>query len=163
MSQETCRRIDRAEAGGAPRVGEPGSPGARAWRPWDDCVGQSAKVTLSVCTTCRAEGEPLEPREARAGARLYAALRERAGDDDPVVVGVECFSVCKRPCTVSFAAPGAWTYVYGDFPADSDPDAILAAARLYGASPQGLIPWKERPAALKKGVVARIPPLETVS
>ena len=124
-------------------------------------MGESAKITVAVCTTCRAEGEPLEPREARAGARLYAALRERAGPDDPAIVGVECFSVCKRPCTLSFSAPHAWTYVYGDFPADFDADAILAAARLYGASPQGLIPWKTRPTALKKGVVARIPPLET--
>ncbi|MDE3177682.1 MAG: DUF1636 domain-containing protein [Pseudomonadota bacterium] len=123
-------------------------------------MGEPAKVTVAVCTTCRAEGEPLEPREARAGARLYRALSAAAGLSDPAVVGVECFSVCKRPCTLSFSARHAWTYVYGDFPADAEPEAILAAARLYGASPHGLIPWKERPSALKKGVVARIPPLE---
>jgi predicted metal-binding protein len=120
-------------------------------------VPQPAKVTIQVCLTCRAEGETSEPR---AGARLFAALQERRGEQDARVVGVECFSVCKRPCTISFAAPGAWTYVYGDFPADADPAEILAAARLYGASPQGLIPWRERPPALKKGVVARLPPLE---
>ena len=123
---------------------------------------EPSKVTIRVCVTCRAEGEPLEPREARSGARLYAALSALAEEADPAIVAVECFSVCKRPCTLSFSAPGAWTYVYGDFPADSDPEAILAAARLYGRSPQGLIPWKERPTALKKGVVARLPPLETV-
>jgi predicted metal-binding protein len=116
-----------------------------------------------VCTTCRAADEPLEPREARSGARLYASLSARRGEGDPQVIGVECFSVCKRPCTLSFSAPGAWTYVYGDFSAETDPQEIFAAARLFGASPQGLIPWKERPAALKKGVVARIPPLETVA
>ena len=119
-----------------------------------------AKVRIQVCLTCRAEGEPVEPREARSGARLFAALTERRGDDDAEIVGVECFSVCKRPCTLSFSAPGAWTYVYGDFAADSDPTEIFAAARLYAAAPQGLIPWRERPAALKKGVVARLPPTE---
>jgi predicted metal-binding protein len=92
----------------------------------------------------------LEPRDARAAR----------GEDDAAVAAVECFSVCKRPCTVSFSAPGAWTYVYGDFPAETDPAEILAAARLYAASPQGLIPWRERPTALKKGVVARLPPME---
>jgi predicted metal-binding protein len=117
-------------------------------------------VRILVCTTCRAEGEPLEPHGSRSGARLYAALAAGRGEDDPEVVGVECFSVCKRPCTVSFSAPGAWTYVYGDFSPDTDPREIFAAARLYGASPQGLIPWKQRPTALKKGVVARLPPLE---
>ena len=117
----------------------------------------SLQVTVRVCTTCRAEGDSSEPR---AGSRLYEALRAARGEGDPVVAAVECFSVCKRPCTISFSAPGAWTYVYGDFPADADPQDILAAARLYGASPQGLIPWRERPSALKKGVVARLPPLE---
>ena len=31
-------------------------------------------TTVHVCVSCRAEGEALEPREARAGARLHAAL-----------------------------------------------------------------------------------------
>jgi predicted metal-binding protein len=118
-------------------------------------------VTVRVCATCRAESEPLEPREARSGARLLAALRAARTQGDAEVAAIECFSVCKRPCTISFAAPGAWTYVYGDFPAETDPAEIFAAARLYAAAPQGLIPWRERPVRLKKGVVARLPPLET--
>jgi predicted metal-binding protein len=117
------------------------------------------KVVVHVCTTCRTEGEALEPRELRSGARLYEALKQFRCADDPVVVPVECLSVCRRPCTISFSAPGSWTYVYGDFPPEADPEAILAAARLYARSPQGLIPWKQRPDALKKGVVARVPPL----
>jgi predicted metal-binding protein len=118
-----------------------------------------AKVVVHVCTTCRPEGEALEPRELRSGARLYEALKQYRSADDPLVTPVECLSVCRRPCTISFSAPGSWTYVYGDFPADADPGAILDAARLYARSPQGLIPWKQRPDALKKGVVARVPPL----
>ena len=120
--------------------------------------GKFSPVVVQVCTTCRAADEPLEPREARAGARLYAALAERRGEDDPIVAAIECFSVCRRPCTLSFSAPGAWTYVFGDFSPETDPEDILAAARLFGASPGGIIPWKERPQALRKGVVARIPP-----
>jgi predicted metal-binding protein len=118
----------------------------------------SEHVTVQVCVTCRIEGDAQEPR---AGARLHAALEAARREGDPRVVGVECFSVCKRPCTISFAAPGAWTYVYGDFPAETSPEELLAMARAYGSAPQGLVPWRERPAALKKGVVARLPPLET--
>lgn len=117
----------------------------------------SEQVMVQVCVTCRAEGDQQEPR---AGARLYAALAAARAPGDPRVETVECFSVCKRPCTVSFAAPGAWTYIYGDFPADTLPGDLLAMARAYGDAPNGLIPWKERPVALKKGVVARLPPLE---
>ncbi len=113
---------------------------------------------MRVCATCRAEGDV---SEVRAGARLLEALKAARTEGDPQVAPVECFSVCKRPCTISFSAPGAWTYVYGDFPAETDPAEILSAARLFAAAPQGLIPWKERPTALKKGVVARLPPMET--
>lgn len=119
---------------------------------------EKSAVVVRVCTTCRAEGEPLEPLERRAGARLFAALSSVRGLGDPAVAPVECFSVCRRPCTLSFSAPGCWTYVFGDFSAETDPQEIFAAAKLYGGSPRGIIPWKERPEALKRGVVARLPP-----
>ena len=119
-------------------------------------VGKSA--IIHVCTTCRAQGEPLDPPAARAGARLFAALNARRGDDDPAILPVECFSACRRSCSLSFSAPGAWTYLCGDISADTDPKVILDAARLYGASPQGLIPWKLRPDFLKSGVIGRLPP-----
>jgi len=113
-----------------------------------------------VCVTCRTADEPIEPREQRAGARLLADLTMQ-GSQEFEIIGVECLSVCKRPCTVSFAAPGKWTYVYGDLPADTSAQTILSGAQLYAAATDGLIPWKQRPDALKKGVVARIPPLPT--
>ena len=113
-----------------------------------------------VCATCRAEGEPVPPSGERAGARLLASLRAAAAADPAIeIVAVDCLSVCKRPCTVGFAAPGKWTYVYGDLPAESGAAVILDAARLYAATPDGLIPWKLRVDAIKKGVVARFPPL----
>lgn len=117
----------------------------------------AATTTIHVCVTCRAVDEPLEPKAERAGARLHAALAA-AADDQVSVAPVECLSVCKRPCTIGFSAAGKWTYVYGDFSPDAAP-AILSAAALYAEAPDGLIPWKQRPDALKKGVVARLPPL----
>lgn len=111
-----------------------------------------------VCITCKVAGEDTEER---AGARLYRMLNEQNTlSDAPIeIVPVECLSVCKRPCTVSFAAPGKWTYVYGDLPAETAADTILEGAALYSNAADGLIPWKKRPDALKKGVVSRVPPL----
>ena len=123
-----------------------------------DTAQAPSAMHIYVCVTCRTESELPEPKEQRTGARLYAALSARAGGAFEIVP-VECLSVCKRPCTVSFAAPGKWTYVYGDLLPDVSEDIILAGARLYDAAPDGLITWKLRPDALKKGVVARIPPL----
>jgi len=115
-------------------------------------------MTIYVCVTCRQADEPLEPRSARSGARLFVDLSAKAGAGTRIVP-VECLSVCKRPCTVSFAAPGKWTYVYGDLPPETSASIILAGAQLFEAAPDGVIPWKLRPEALKRGVVARIPPL----
>ncbi|GEP10579.1 DUF1636 domain-containing protein [Methylobacterium gnaphalii] len=110
---------------------------------------------LYVCTTCRAEGDT---SETRAGTRLLAALREQAtGAGAPRIEGVECLSVCKRPCTVAVASPGRWTYVYGDLDAEASARTILTGIGLYAGTSDGIVPWRERPEAFRKGVVARIP------
>ena len=125
-----------------------------------DTLAASSAVpptVLYVCVTCRAEGD--DP-EIRAGRRLHDALAaDLAGDPAVAVVPVECLSVCRRPCTVSLAAPGKWTYVYGDLAVETAVPDIVEAVRLYTEAPEGLIPWKLRSDAIKKGVVARVPPL----
>ena len=121
----------------------------------------AAPMTRFVCTTCRDAGSAPDESTPCAGARLYANVLAATADPGIHVVPVECLSVCKRTCTVSFAAPGKWTYVYGDLPAETSAATILAGARLYAAADGGIIPWKERPDALKKGVIARVPPLGT--
>ena len=115
-------------------------------------------TTIYVCTTCRLADEAPEPLHERAGARLHATLAEAAaGQPDVEVRAVECLSVCKRPVTVGFASAGKWTYVYGDFTPDSA-HPLLDCARLFAGAPDGLIPWRQRPETLKRGVVARFPP-----
>lgn len=116
---------------------------------------QSSAVTLHVCLTCKG-AEPLPEGAARPGAELFAALKDAPGLR---VVGVECLSNCKRACTVALSGPGRWTYVYGDLTAAHVPD-IVAGAAGYAAAPDGLAPWRERPEIFRKGVIARIPPME---
>jgi predicted metal-binding protein len=113
-------------------------------------------TTIYVCTTCKT---PDDPSPARAGARLYKSLQEAAQthQSDVIIEGVECLSVCKRPCTIAFTDQNKWTYVYGDFSAENSAEKILECAMLYAHTADGLIPWKERPDALKKGVIARLP------
>ena len=115
------------------------------------------ETVLYVCTTCRAEGDTAE---TRAGARLLAAIRAQLPDETQGlrVEGVECLSVCKRPCSVAVASPGRWTYVYGDLDAEASARTILTGIGLYAGTADGIVPWRERPEAFRKGVVARIPP-----
>lgn len=115
-------------------------------------------VTLHVCTSCRAAGG--DPA-TRPGERLHAELSARLdGRDDICLSAVECLSVCRRPASVAFAAPGKWTYVTADA---ASADEVLLAASLYAESEDGRVPWRERPDLLKSGLVARIPPLPETS
>ena len=94
------------------------------------------------------------------GAGLFEALGERlAAEPDIALKPVECLSVCKRPCTVALAGPCKWTYVVGDLTRESHLEDIVVAARLYAASPAGIVPWRERPLSFRRGVVSRTPPL----
>ena len=118
-------------------------------------VCDAQPMRLYVCTTCRDAAHSAELPSA--GARLHAALASAARDPAIEIVPVECLSVCKRVCAVSFAAPGKWTYVFGDLPPDTAAEVVLHGAKLYAESLDGVIPWKLRPDALKKGAVARVP------
>jgi len=88
--------------------------------------------------------------------------------EDISIKPVSCMSACSRACAIALAAPGKYTYLFGDLNAESDnlPDtcaAILDCARQYYAKSDGLLAWSERPELMKKGAIARIPPLTELS
>ena len=115
--------------------------------------GPVPAATLLVCITCKTEAGPMGPG-------LFEALGERLASEPGIALkAVECLSVCKRPCTVALAAPGKWTYVVGDLDRDFHLEDIVVGARRYAASPDGIVPWRERPLCFRKGVVSRTPPL----
>lgn len=112
-------------------------------------------VTVVVCATCRDEtGSDAHPR---AGA-ILAANAKTASAGEVRVATVECLGNCKRRLSAALLRDGCWSYVFGDLSADSGPD-LIAGARLFATSTDGLIPWRGRPDSLKRGLVARIPPL----
>lgn len=115
-------------------------------------------VTAYICISCRGRDGDLE----RPGRLLFdgviARLQGRT-DCAVTVTPVECLSVCKRPCTVALAAAGKWTYVVGDLHHHDHVDDVIATAERYGIAEDGIIPWRERPQSMRKGVVSRIPPL----
>jgi predicted metal-binding protein len=57
------------------------------------------------------------------------------------------------------AAVGKWTYVVGDLHHQDHVDDVIAIAERYRTAEDGIIPWRERPQSVRKGVVSRIPPL----
>lgn len=125
----------------------------------DPCVeaSASAAVTIIVCSSCRdASGSDARPRP---GELLGAATREANTLPGVRVEQVECLGNCKRRLSAAFIKPGAWSYVFGDLGIDTAHD-LIAGARLFQQSTDGLMPWRGRPDCLKRGLVARIPPPE---
>ena len=119
----------------------------------------SSRATLFICTSCR---RPLDGDEARfdhPGPALAERVAARLADDPTITVTpVECLAVCKRPCTVALSGEGKWTYVVGDLDNEAHCDEIAAVTRAYAATDNGIVPWRERPATFRKGVISRIPP-----
>lgn len=136
-------------------------PGAESLE--SGCAPEAARdtapaVTLLICMTCRAPGNDAPPDAERDGARLLASACAATVSDGVAVVGVSCLANCKRALSAAMVRRDGWTYVFGDLSPDSAAD-LLAGAALLAGSQDGLMPWRGRPDALKRGMVARIPPL----
>jgi predicted metal-binding protein len=113
-------------------------------------------VTVLVCSSCRDEtGSDARPR---AGEHLAQdAIRAAVSENIPVRQ-VECLGNCKRRLSAALLRDGSWSYVFGDLTTESGAD-LITGAKLFATSTDGLLPWRGRPDSLKRGLVARIPPL----
>ena len=123
-----------------------------------------ATVTIFVCVSCRRSLGDAEESFDQPGRGLVDALTSRLRDSGKTcvtVTPVDCLAVCKRPCTVALAGAGKWTYLIGDLDPDAHAEEIVAAALSFAASGNGIVPWRERPASFRKGVIARVPPIAT--
>jgi predicted metal-binding protein len=132
-----------------------------------DCVlpglmlpGQKSpdRTTVLVCITCRASTDPADaPRKGLALANATTQALGEARDVD--VLAVRCLANCNRGLSAAIRREGTWTYVFGDLQAERDGPTLIAGARLLAESTDGLMPWRGRPDPLKRGLVARMPPL----
>ena len=118
---------------------------------------------LFVCKTCATVYVEGKPQGKSGGQELLEQLQELHKDwelrNEFQLQAVECMSACSRSCAISFAAPGKYTYLFGDLPTQESAAAVLECAKLYFAHPEGYMAWVDRPKPLKNGIVARIPPL----
>jgi predicted metal-binding protein len=120
-------------------------------------VAHSAAPIVYVCVTCWPVGEPDSP--VRPGAILAAATVEAAADTEVEVRPMRCLANCSRGPSAALRCNGSWTYVFGGL----DPTcagALIEGARLLANAADGILPWRGRPAPLKRGLIARVPPLD---
>ena len=115
---------------------------------WD-----AEKATLFICRTCRAADG-----ETRPGADFIRVLRDGfKGNAEAAIRPVTCLSQCKNPCAAALSRPNGFSYVFSGLQIDDLADLALGA-HLLAEDERGLLPLRNRPPALKRTLVARIPP-----
>lgn len=115
----------------------------------------SGPTFVSVCITCRnADGG------AVVGPDMFESVKAAIGPSDQIQVRpVQCLSVCKRPATVAVSSADGYTFLFGDLQTGSGTAALVSFVKSYQKSDYGLVPWRERAEVLRKGMVARVPPM----
>ena len=114
-------------------------------------------ATVYVCITCRRADDP--DAEPRPGALLADATVRAAQDSGVAVRRVRCLANCTRGLSAAVRANGSWAYIFGGLELSGAP-ALIEGARLLAGAADGLMPWRGRPEPLKRGLIARVPPLD---
>jgi predicted metal-binding protein len=122
-----------------------------------DTRASTDAAIIYVCITCRRAGEP--ECEPRPGTILAEATAKAAEGTEVTVRPVRCLANCTRGPSAAMRCNGSWTYVFGQLDVACGP-ALVEGARLLASAPDGLMPWRGRPEALKRGLIARMPPID---
>ena len=126
----------------------------------DATVAAITSATVYVCITCRrATDREDAPRPGLALARATARAAEGTG---VTVRQVRCLANCNRALSAAIRCDETWTYVFGELEAERDAATLIEGARLLARAEDGIMPWHERPEVLKRGLIARVPPLDFV-
>jgi len=114
-------------------------------------------ATVYVCITCRRADDPdVEPRP---GALLADAAARAALGSGVAVRRVRCLANCTRGPSAAVRANGSWAYIFGGLDL-SGASALIDGARLLAGAADGIMPWRGRPEPLRRGLIARVPPLD---
>jgi predicted metal-binding protein len=124
----------------------------------DQEIEALTSTTIYVCITCRRASDPEDaPRPGLALARATARAAKGTG---VTVRQIRCLANCSRALSAAVRRDGAWTYIFGGLEADTDAAALVEGARLLARASDGLMPWRGRPEVLKRGLIARVPPID---
>jgi predicted metal-binding protein len=126
-------------------------------------TGPAGRPTVMVCITCRPATDLTaapnvdapRPGSALADATTLAA----AGADDVSVQRIRCLGNCTRGLSAAIRCENTWTYIFGGLDPVRDGPSLIIGAQLLAQATDGIMPWRGRPESLKRGLIARIPPI----
>ena len=117
----------------------------------------AAAPTIYVCITCKRAGDP--DTEPRPGAIRAAATAQAAAGTAVSVRPLRCLANCTRGPSAAMRCNGSWAYVFGGLDATCAA-ALVEGAQLLAGAADGILPWRGRPEPLKRGLIARVPPID---
>jgi predicted metal-binding protein len=122
----------------------------------DASIEARCGATIYVCITCRQADDP--EGATRPGEVLANATARAAEGTGISVRRITCLGNCSKGPSAAIRSARSWTYVFGGLDAARDPEALIEGARLLARAADGIMPWRGRPEALKRGLIARVPP-----
>ena len=126
-------------------------------------TGPTGRPTVMVCITCRRATDLTVAPDSdvpRPGSILADATTLAAADaPDVSVQRIRCLGNCSRGLSAAIRCENAWTYIFGGLDPAQDGPSLVVGARLLAQAADGIMPWRGRPESLKRGLIARIPPL----
>jgi len=121
-------------------------------------IAVQTATTIYVCMTCRRAGDP--KADPAPGLRLALATSRAAEGTGVTVRRVRCLANCNRGLSAAIRRDGAWTYVFGGLDPERDATALVEGAVLFAKAHDTIMPWRGRPEVLKRGLIARVPPID---
>ena len=105
---------------------------------------------LLICSTCEGEDKAEALRNDLLGKLpLGFAIRK-----------INCMAGCAHPTTVGFQAPGKAQYLFGDIETQTDIQALAEFAQQFQNSTDGWTSATDRPRALYRKTLSRMPRIE---
>lgn len=117
------------------------------------------KPAIVVCSTCRYTPDRRDDEDGVRGGAVFAQVMRDAARGAFEVQEMPCLFACSQHCVVHLRAEGKIGYVLGKFePTGDSARAVVDYFRLYTASREGVVPYKDWPEGVKGHFLVRVPP-----
>lgn len=124
------------------------------------------KHTLLVCKTCSEliAHDDVTEETITEGVLLLDRLQKlyQNGSENATELNIEavgCLWTCDRPCSITFACPGKYTYHFVDLHYADSISALQQFSQLYISRPDGYVKPPKMPGKLRSHLLVRVPPI----
>lgn len=122
-----------------------------------------SEAVVHVCTNCKHPVYKSRRHGVIGGEALSHAVKtalvEHGLDGRVSVEEIPCLGNCKKRCRLSIAAPGRWSWLFGNIAPEDDLSEFIFVIREWLNIENGLIPKNERRKWLMRHTLGRVPPV----